>query len=135
MKQKDPKTSFVTNYFVKTPIFFCLLLAAGVIIFVLLSLNIKVPAYKTYAGTVQNEKGITTIQTEEILPESDDAILLYSNRDSHIEKVSDYDMSDYMISLRNQCEFFSDHEAVSVDVMQEKVSLLELVFRKGGISK
>lgn len=135
MKQKNPETSSITKYFVKTPIFFCLLLAAGVIIFVLLSLNIKVPVYKTYAGTVQNEKNITIIQTKEILPESDDAILLYSNRDSHIEKVSDYDMADHMIFLRNQCEVFSDHEAISVDVVQEKVSLFELVFRNGGVSK
>lgn len=103
--------------------------------FVLLSLNIKVPVYKTYAGTVQNEKDITTIQTKEILPESDDAILLYSNRDSYIEKVSDYDMADHMIFLRSQCEVFSDHEAISVDVVQERVSLFELVFRNGGISK
>lgn len=125
----------ITKYFVKTPIFFCLLLAAGIIVFVLLSLNIKVPVYKTYAGTAQNEKDITTIQTKEILPESDDAILLYSNRDSYIEKVSDYDMADHMIFLRSQCEVFSDHEAISVDVVQEKVSLFELVFRNGGISK
>lgn len=62
MKQKDPETSFITKYFVKTPIFFCLLLAAGVSMLVLLSLNIKVPVYKTYAGTVQNGKDITTIQ-------------------------------------------------------------------------
>ncbi|MCM1244290.1 MAG: hypothetical protein NC293_01445 [Roseburia sp.] len=135
MKQKDPETSFITKYFVKTPIFFCLLLAVGVIIFVLLSVNIKVPIYKTYAGTVQNPKDITIIQTKEILPESDDAILLYSNRDSHIEKVSDYDMADYMISMRNQCEVFSDHEAISVDVVQEEVSLFELVFKNGGISE
>lgn len=120
------------KYFVKTPIFFCLLLAAGVIVFVLLSLNIKVPVYKTYAGTVQKEKDITAIQTKEILPESDDPILLYSNRDSHIEKVTDYDMADNMIFLRNQCEAFSDNEAISVDVMQEKISLFELVFRNGG---
>lgn len=135
MKQKDPETSFITKYFVKTPIFFCLLLAAGVSMLVLLSLNIKVPVYKTYAGTVQNGKDITTIQTKEVLPESDDAILLYRNRDSHIEKVSDYDMADNMILLSNRCEVFSDHETISVDVVQEKVSLFELVFRKGGISK
>lgn len=131
----NKETSFITEYFVKTPIFFCLLLVAGVIMFVLLSLNIKVPVYKTYAGTVQNEKGITIIQTKEIPPESDDAILLYSNRDSYIEKVSDYDIADHMIFLRNECEVFSDHEAISVDVMQEKVSLFELVFRNGGILK
>lgn len=135
MKQKDSETSFITKYFVKTPIFFCLLLAAGVIIFVLLSLNIKVPVYKTYEGTVQNKRDIMIIQTKEILPKSDDAILLYSNRDSHIEKVSNYDMEDYMISLRNQREGFSDHKAISVDVVQEKVSLFELLFRNGGISK
>lgn len=132
MKLKDPETSFITKYFVKTPIFFCLLLAAGVIMFVLLSLNIKVPVYKTYAGTVQNENGITTIHTKEILPDSDNAILLYSNRDTHIEKVSDYDMADHMIFLKIQCEIFSDQEAISVDVIQEKVSLFELVFRNGG---
>lgn len=131
----NKETGFITEYFVKTPIFFCLLLAAGVIMFVLLSLNIKVPVYKTYAGTVQNEKGITIIQMKEIPPESDDAILLYSNRDSYIEKVSDYDIADHMIFLRNECEVFSDHEAISVDVMQEKVSLFELVFRNGGILK
>lgn len=132
MKMKDPESSKITKCFVKKPIGFILILLSCVLFFLYCSSNIMVPMYQTTNGIVMIKGGEKAIEIEEKCLVNNTPILVYCDRDSYIEKISNYTVKDNSIYATGSLSTFNEGQQVSVDYEQEKISLLELLIKKGG---
>ena len=121
------------KYVIKSPLLFYAFLALGMLLFVCLSLWIRLDVIETYAATLSGN----TVTVHEALAPASPTVYLYENRNDKIYKL------DYRhIDRQSGATIFtidagSDAAAalprdISVDVTVRQQTLLQRIFAKGG---
>ncbi|MFT3985651.1 MAG: hypothetical protein QM697_17260 [Lachnospiraceae bacterium] len=120
------------NSSIKKIIFFTLFLSIGVFIFIMASLMIRVPVYRTIEAEAVYEDDIILLKFPEQEFFVDAPIFVYKKRDDEIQKVTDYLCTPSGICLESYKERDIIEGIVYVDVQVDDINLLQLVFTKGG---
>jgi hypothetical protein len=121
------------KYLIKTPLLFYLFFSIGAILFVYMTISVRIDVMKTYDASYKD--GVITIAANEnIITEK---IFVYSNRNEkiygvHIDKVVNEEDRMYIYVAQGDDAFEKLLDDIKVDMVIGKQSLLERIFVKAG---
>lgn len=124
MKMKK-QSAFITN-----PIVYIIFFTMGTVIFLIVSLKVKVPVYSSYTGVVNVADDKTFIVIEDKIPVSG-SVFYYINRDDRFESAGGYSTEYRGYEIDNVMNL-EGNTTVNVDIQLETITLLEAVFERVG---
>lgn len=131
MERQSRTRRILSNYFVIKPIGFVIFLMFGILAFLIIGSNVKIPVYTTVQTTVEKEDNFVKFKWEEHELMTGDPIYIYCSRDDYLEKIVEYRMEDGYLKA-NISSNFSDMEKINIDIKTDEVTLLEHIFMNGG---
>lgn len=131
MEKQSRKRWILSNFFVLKPVGFIIFLLFGIIAFVIVGSNVKIPVYTTIQTTVEKEGEYVRLKLgeQELLPDA--PIFIYQSRDDYLEKIMEYQIDDGYIVMDAPNDL-PDNEKVNIDVQTAEISLLKHIFMNGG---
>ena len=117
----------------RNAVLYILFLVAGTVLFLTASIGLRVPVYETLDAKL-TEHSDEIILKEKHEFRKDCPVFVYQSREETLERVEKYKVSGAKILPSEQSSFEGGSE-VKVDVQIDEVSLLHLIFLKGGNSQ
>lgn len=115
---------------IRNAICYILFLVIGTILFFAAALQLKVPVYETVDGKItENSREILLEDKVDFM--KDHPVFVYKSREETLEKIETYEVTGKGIVPSGKSSF-AGGEKIKVDVQTEEVSLLKLIFLKGG---
>ena len=127
MEEKGLKKLF-TLLFVKYPVGYIVLLAAGVIAFALVALNIDIPVYETVEVSCHTTDNQLMLDMKDHLPSSNQPIYVYQSREERVDKVEQYKVDQVTESVTANINQYKDLNKIKVDVQTGEVNLWSYIF-------
>lgn len=118
----------------KNAVAYILFLVVGTITFFTVSFWIQVPLYQTVEAKVAEDPARIEWSGETEKFCEDCPIYVYESREEALEKVEKYQVRDGDIVMEKECSFPAGTK-IKVDIQTQEVSLLRLIFLKGGNSQ
>ena len=131
MENQSRKRRVFDTFFVFKPIGFTMFLLFGLITFIGISSNIKIPVYDTIETVVEKEGEHIKLDIGSQELQEDTPIFVYRSRDDYLEKITEYQVESKYIVI-NSIDDLSDEQKVNVDIQTKEISLLEHIFKNGG---
>lgn len=125
MKEKEKRNNGVA---------YILFLVGGTIAFLAASLSIKVPVYQTVEARVAEDSSRIMLLGGEREFQKECPVFIYESREEFLEKIETYHVVGDCIILEEEASFSAGTD-IRVDVRTQEVSLLRLIFLKGGNSQ
>lgn len=123
---------FYTKYVVKGPLFFWGSIFVGIMLFFWLTLTNKTYIMKTFDARFYDSNGDYTIEFIDQIPVSSKGYI-YTDRNEAIIPIEFIQISANKVGvISDKVLPFSDGAEVKIDIAEREVSLLYLIFVKGG---
>lgn len=131
MENQSRKRRVFDTFFVFKPIGFTMFLLFGLITFIGISSNIKIPVYNTIETVVEKEGEYIKLDIGNQELQEDTPIFVYRSRDDYLEKITEYQVESEYIVI-DSIDDLPDEQKVNVDIQIKEISLLQHIFRNGG---
>lgn len=113
---------------------YMLFLIVGTILFFISALSIHVPVYKTVEAKVAEDPARIELHGEVEQFYKDCPIFIYESREESLEKIEKYRVADRCIVMEKEGSFPAGTK-IKLDIQTQEISLLRLIFLKGGNSQ